>query len=265
VFGFSLGILLSSVTRAHDLWLVPDAPVVAGRPLNVRANSGMNFPISVHAPDPATFVRRIVVTPASDHGELEAAGQEGDSGLLRFKPTDRGVYVVAVETRPRLIELSAEQFNEYLVADGLPHIYRLRVQEKSLDQPARERYTKSPKLLIQVGRGGEGDASRVVGLPLEIVPLRSPFRLRAGDTLAVRVLFAGKPLADANLGWDLPDDGDAPSGTVRTNSRGEALVPIARVGLMTIRLTHMTRPKADDFEWESFWTTLTFRIEEQNE
>jgi hypothetical protein len=29
---------------------------------------------------------------------------------------------------------------------------------------------------------------------------------------------------------------------------------------MTLRLTHMTRPKTKDFEWESFWTTLTFRV-----
>jgi hypothetical protein len=50
--------------------------------------------------------------------------------------------------------------------------------------------------------------------------------------------------------------------TVRTDKRGEALVPVARTGLMTIRLTHMTRPKATDYEWESFWTTLTFRVPE---
>ena len=29
---------------------------------------------------------------------------------------------------------------------------------------------------------------------------------------------------------------------------------------MTVRLTHMTRPNAADYEWESFWTTLTFRV-----
>ncbi len=74
------------------------------------------------------------------------------------------------------------------------------------------------------------------------------------------VLFQGKPLVDANLGWDHPGDGERTSGTVRTNDRGQALVPIARTGLMTIRLTHMTRPKVMDYEWESFWTTLTFRI-----
>ncbi len=265
LLGFSVGVPLSSRSAAaHDLWLVPDGEARVGTPVTVRANSGMNFPNSVHAPDPAAFLRRILLTPAAAGGDLQAAGREGDSGLLRFKPADRGVYVVAVETQPRVIELSAEKFNEYLVSDGLPHIYRLRAAEKSLDQPARERYSKSPKLLLQVGDGGGGDPCRVVGLPLEIVPLRSPFGLRAGDTLAVKVLFAGKPLSDANLGWDLPDDGEAASGTVRTDVRGEALVPIARTGLMTIRLTHMTRPKANDYEWESFWTTLTFRIADSN-
>jgi hypothetical protein len=76
----------------------------------------------------------------------------------------------------------------------------------------------------------------------------------------VRVLFQGKPLPEANLGWQLPGDGDHPRGTVRSDARGEALIPIARTGLMSVRLTHMTRPKAEDYEWESFWTTLTFRV-----
>jgi hypothetical protein len=150
----------------------------------------------------------------------------------------------------------------YLVSDGLPHIYQLRRKEGILDKPGRERYSKSPKAIVRVGTGGGGDPCRVLGLPLEIVPVRNPFALKVGDTLRVRVWFRGKPLANANLGWDVPGDGEFPLGTVRTDSRGEALVPISQVGLMTIRLTHMTRPKETEYEWESFWTTLTFRIPE---
>ena len=108
-----------------------------------------------------------------------------------------------------------------------------------------------------------GDPSKVVGLPLEIVPLSNPFKLKIGNTLQVRVLFQGQPLPDANLGWDHPGDGEPPNGTVRTNLNGEALIPIQKVGLVTIRLTHMVRPKAVDYEWESFWTTLTFSIPRQ--
>jgi hypothetical protein len=219
----------------------------------------MAFPRSEHAPDAAAFRRRVLVDPGGTRSSPEAAGSEGSSGLLRFKPTRPGVYVVAVETHPKLITLAADAFNEYLVADGLPHIFRLRAREKTLDRPGRERYSKSPKALVQVGRGG-GDACRAVGLPLEIVPLHDPFAVKVAGTLRVRVLFQEKPLADAHIGWCLPNDGEAPRGTVRTDANGEALVPVARTGLMSIRLTHMTRPRADDYEWESSWTTLTFRI-----
>ncbi len=254
--------LWSPLIQAHDLWLVPEASVTAGKTTTVRANSGMEFPKSEHAPDPAAFKRRWVIQPDGSEADLKAAGKEDTSGLLQFEPTKPGLYVIAVETQPKLIKLEAAEFNEYLVADGLPHIYRLRFKEKTLDQPATERYSKFPKALIRVGEGGGGDPSRVLGTTLEIVPLRDPLALKIGETLRVRVLFQGKPLPDANLGWDVPGDGEAASGTVRTDAKGEALIPVARTGLMTIRLTHMTRPKTAEYEWESFWTTLTFRIPE---
>jgi hypothetical protein len=254
--------ICSDWVAAHDLWLIPGRSASAGQPTIVEANSGMDFPTSEHAPDPAAFARRIVIDPDGSERPLAAAGQGEKSGLLRFEPAKPGMHIVAVETKPKVITLDADKFNEYLVADGLPHIYRLRANEKSLDQPGRERYSKFPKALLQVGDARAGDPSRVLGLTLELVPLADPFRLKVGDTLRVRVLFRTEPLADANLGWDHPDDGEPPSGTVRSNAKGEALIPIARTGLMTVRLTHMTRPKADDYEWESFWTTLTFRIPE---
>jgi hypothetical protein len=219
----------------------------------------MDFPKSVNAPDPAMFTRRLVVHPNGSEGVLEAAGQEETSGILRFEPSSSGLYIVAVQTEPKLIVLNAEDFNHYLVADGLPHIYALRHKEGTLNETARERFSKSPKLLIQAGEGG-GDFRQPLGLPLEIVPQGNPFLLSVGQTLLVRVLFQGRPLAGANLGWDHPGDGEAASGTVRTNDEGDALLPIRQTGLMTIRLTHMTRPRTADYEWESFWTTLTFQI-----
>ena len=120
-------------------------------------------------------------------------------------------------------------------------------------------HKKSPKALLHIP-GRSGDPCTVVGLPLEIVPLQDPFTRKVGDTLKVRVLFHGNSLASANLGWDHPGDGELPSGTVRTDAAGEAYVPITRSGLMTLRLTHMTQPRKKEFEWESFWTTLTFRV-----
>ncbi len=254
-------LLIPSLVSAHDLWIIPPE-AVAGKPTTIRAVSGTKFPKSDHAPDPAKFARRVVVLPDGTEKKLEAAGIEGDYGLLRFTPADAGIYAVAVETTPKIIKLEATAFNEYLVSDGLPHIFLLRSKEGTLDRPATEQYTKSPKALVRVGAGGKGDPTKPVGLPLEIIPLKNPFTSKPGDALKIRVLFKGKPLVEANLGWDHPGGGDSPVGTVRTDEKGEALVPVAKAGLMTIRLTHMTRPRAAEYEWESFWTTLTFLVPE---
>ena len=247
---------------AHDLWLIPPATAKPGEKVVVEAVSGNKFPTGDHAPDPAKFAARIAVGADGKVVEVEAAGTGEKAGLLAWTPAKSGVYAVAVRTTPKVIKLEAEAFNSYLVSDGLPHICRLRATEKTLDQPGVERYSKSPKALVKVGDGKGGDPTKPLGLPLEIVPLADPFAKKPGDALKVRVLFGDKPLADAHLGWDHPGDGEEPAGTVRTDAKGEALVPVARAGLMTIRLTHMTRPKAKGHEWESFWTTLTFRVPE---
>jgi len=260
--GTVIAFLAASHALAHDLWLVPPEKPEPKKATVFRANSGSKFPKSDHAPDPAKFKRRLLVLPGGSEGAFEASGTEGKSGLLKLEPAGPGIYIAAVETGPKLITLAADEFNHYLVADGLPHIYQLRRKEGILDKAGRERYSKSPKAILQIGTGGGGDPCRVLGLPLEIIPLRNPFALKVGDTLRVRVLFRDKPLANANLGWDAPGDGDSTLGTVRTDSRGEALVPISQLGLTTIRLTHMTRPNQSEYEWESFWTTLTFRIPE---
>jgi uncharacterized GH25 family protein len=260
--GILVVVMCAVPTLAHDLWLVPPEKLEPKKATLIRANSGSKFPESDHAPDPTKFKRRVLVQPDGKQGALEAAGSQEKSGLLKAELGGPGIYIVAVETEPKLITLAADEFNSYLVSDGLTHIYQLRRKENILDKAGRERYSKSPKAILQVGIGGGGDPCRVIGLPLEIVPLKNPFALKIGETLPIRVLFRDKLLANANLGWDLPGGDDLPVGTVRTDSRGEALVPISQRGLMTIRLTHMTRPKEVECEWESFWTTLTFRIPE---
>lgn len=249
---FTLLLIVAPLARAHDLWLIPPQSATPGRPVTVEAVVGMDFPRG-EAADAARFVTRRATGPAGDV-PLTA----GDSGLLRCEPAAPGVHSAAVVTAPKLIDLSADEFNHYLVADGLPHIYLLRFKEKTLNQPSRERYSKSPKCLVRVGNGGGGEPTKPMGLPLEIVPLVNPFGVRPGGALPVRVLFQGRPLAAANLGWARPGDGELPAGTARTDGSGEALIPISKPGLTTIRLTHMTRPKAVDHEWESFWTTLTW-------
>jgi len=252
-------VLVSVETQAHDLWLLPDTKPTVADKLIVLARQGMDFPKSTNALSTEKFSHRIVIGPDNQRTTAKPAGKRDASGLMEINATKPGVYICAVRTRTRIITLKAPKFNHYLVVDGMPHIYSLRSKENTLDQDGVEQYSKSPKVLVKHGDGG-GDPCQVVGLPLEIVPLTDPFTLKVGNTLPIQVLFKGKPLNNAHLGWAYPNEGNEPRGTIRTDTKGNALIPLAQSGLITIRLTHMTRPKKEDHEWESFWTTLTFKL-----
>jgi uncharacterized GH25 family protein len=250
---------LTAISQAHDLWLIPPETADAKKPAKILAHVGMEFPKSELAPDTDRYPRKFVVRGDGKTADVKSAGKKDASAFLEADVAP-GINVIAVATTPRVLELEADKFNEYLVTDGMPHIFRLRVKEKTLNQPAKERYRKSPTALIRVGDGSAGEWNKPLDLPLQIVPVQNPFERKPGDTLRVRVYFNKEPLKDANLGWQREGDGDTPRGAVRTDAKGEALIPITESGLMTIRLTHMTRPKTADYEWESFWTTLTFRV-----
>ena len=111
-------ILFTPCTSAHDLWLIPPEKAKAKEPLKVLAVSGGAFPKGDHAPDPAKFAKRRLVHSDGNETALEAGGTEDLAGLLPFTPATDGVYIVGVETTPKLITLDADKFNAYLVSDA---------------------------------------------------------------------------------------------------------------------------------------------------
>jgi uncharacterized GH25 family protein len=234
-------VVLPVSSFAHDLWIVPGEGGV------VELAQGMEFPLSDGAPKKKSFESLEVVAP---DGSRRA--------LLKFE-AERGLYLAAAVTTAKSIELSAAEFNEYLISDGLAHVWMERAKEKALERPAKEKYQKWVKALVRIG-DGPGDATRRLGHVLEIVPSIDPTTLAAPRLLEVTVLFRAKPLAGAYLGWDREGDGPEPAGMVRTDANGRALVPIAGAGRMAIRMTHMTHPREKDHEWASYWTTLTFMV-----
>jgi hypothetical protein len=103
--------LAAGPAPAHDLWLIPPEKPELKKPAFFRVNSGSKFPKSEHAPDVTKFKRRILVSPDGSETTAEAAGTEDNSGLMKFEPTRPGIYMVAVESEPKLIKLEADEFN----------------------------------------------------------------------------------------------------------------------------------------------------------
>ncbi len=255
---------LGGALLAHDFWLVPPAGrATAGAPLTVEIAVGMDFPRSESAVKPERLAPR-ALGPGGREAPVALERREAEERTLAtFTPDAPGAWVLAVQTQPSRLELDAIKFNDYLLHDGLPQVLAARMDAGEMDQPSTEQYSRSVKTLIAVGEGVDGVSfTKPVGQTLEIVPLADPLAVRAGQALQVQVLFRGAPLPGARLGWDVPGNGEILAGETWTDAEGRCWVPIGQPGLFMLRLIHMTRPRAADFEWESFWASLTFRVVE---
>jgi uncharacterized GH25 family protein len=76
------------------------------------------------------------------------------------------------------------------------------------------------------------------GQTLQISPVRADIPRRSGDPLLLRVLFEGKPLANAEVTSDFVNDPEAP--TQRTAADGTVTVRIRNQGLNVISAVHET-------------------------
>jgi uncharacterized GH25 family protein len=97
----------------------------------------------------------------------------------------------------------------------------------------------------------------------EIILLQNPYTLQPGNTLQVKVLFMGKPLANKVISAR-NRTGSEPEILLnsRTDAKGICSFKISRKGDWFLHATHMIPcPDMADADWESFWASYSFGIE----
>ena len=187
----------------------------------------------------------------------------GDTTVLTIHTGDEGTYVVGASLRPRELRLEAKDFNKYLATDGVPDVLETRRQGGELDRPARERYHKHVKAVLQVGTERSAGFDRALGYPAELIPLDNPYGLRAGAALRVRALVDGVPVANQYVvaGGRTTAGARIAQRGVRTDAGGMARVRLGSAGIWYIKFIHMARARADTtIDYESKWATLTFQV-----
>lgn len=260
-----MGLVLAIVTvaAAHDMFLKPTryfAP--ENSEVRVRVLNG-TFTRSENSIARNRLADVSVVTPtrrvALDTAEWTVTG---DTSTFHIHTRGPGTYVIGASTRPSVIGLTADDFNLYLKEDGIPDVLEARRQSGELGKPARERYHKHVKALVQVGSERSQHYATALGYPAELVPLENPYSLRTGASLRVRTLVDGKPAANQFVLYGGVDAGEAniEPQSVRSNGDGVATIPLAKAGLWYVKFINMTRVQGDSVDYESKWATLTFQI-----
>lgn len=191
-----------------------------------------------------------------------------DTAFLEFQTGEPGTYVIGVSTAPRMITLGAEDFNAYLEHDGVLNMLETRREQGRLDADATERYSKHVKALAQVGEARTETYAHGLGYPIEFVPLRNPYAMGVGETLEVRLLRDGRPVADQLVYASYGEHhGHDESGEhveavrTRTDDEGVARIPLEHAGKWYVRTIHMVEtPGEADVDYESNWATLTFEV-----
>jgi uncharacterized GH25 family protein len=253
-----------SAARAHDFWVQPDAFWVgAGAvvPFTLQVGHG---PARQRSPIPLARITRFTATApdgtVSDlRGRLHpgALGQDGD---LRLAAAGPQVLVLQTDDRAQS-HLPALRYNDYLRAEGLTPALVFRARTHRTDMDGSEAYSRQAKALVQVGPTGGAQAQvlRPVGLPLEIVPERSPYAEPRPPNLPVRVLFAGRPLAGALVKLtDLTHDA-APAEQHRTDAAGRATFVMPANGQWLLNVIWTTpQPKTRETDFETVFASLSF-------
>lgn len=253
----------ATVASAHDMFLraerfvVPPNSEVVVRLLNGTFSQSENAIVRSRVRDAS-----IVGPRARIPIDMSTWTESGDTTTFRVRVGASGTYAVGVSTTPSMIALPADTFNMYLREDGIPDILAQRRTKKELDKPARERYHKHVKAILQVGDSLGRSFDAVFGYPAEIIPLANPYGLRRGGSLRVRVLVDGKPVPNQYI---LFGGRDASGGRIeqrntRSAADGTARIPLASAGDWYIKFIHMTRVTADTVDYESKWATLTFAV-----
>jgi len=172
-----------------------------------------------------------------------------------------GTYVIGASLSPRQIALTADEFNSYLKEDGIPDILNARTLNGELGVAVRERYQKHVKAVLQVGDTRTEAYAAVLGYPAEIIPLSNPYAAKIGDTLAVRALVDGKPIASQMLLSGGERDGQAiAENWARSDTAGVARFALTEAGKWYIKFIRMVPVSGDSVNYESKWATLTFEV-----
>jgi uncharacterized GH25 family protein len=251
----------ASLSGAHEFWVEPSSftPAV-NEPVDIRLFIGAEGPPEEVIRSPEHMLRFEALARAR---AAPIAGFVGDApaGIHRF---DRaGAATIVYVSHHSFLELPPERFEPYLEDEGLSDVVAERVRRNESVAPGRESFARYAKSLVIVGQS-EG-ASHAgfddeVGLPVELVLETDPATWRSEDSITLRAVYDGLPLADQQVKLIHLVEHELRL-VARTDADGRVRFRPPQSGPWLAAAVFMRRaPEGGEADWESFWASLTFAL-----
>ncbi|HEY0956430.1 MAG TPA: DUF4198 domain-containing protein [Roseateles sp.] len=203
---FAAGVLFSSGAQAHGFWFAQRANALA-----------MVFGVGA---DDLDVVKRL--PKITRFGAYDEDGQEVPSRLVTNGP----LVTVDIDSQPAFVAAVMDYGVWSKTADGKWH-------NKGKDEVSGTIISeKNYKYGVHLRRELSGPVPLLPGQTLQIVPVKTPLPAKAGQPLALRVLYNGKPAPGARVWTDFVNDPDDKG--VKTGKDGTVTIKLRNQGLNVI-------------------------------
>lgn len=254
-------ICIAAPAAAHDFWIdIASHRAAAGAPVALRFLMG-----DAGAVQPWDMQWRKIIS-LRDYGpagviDLQAGihpQTPANPGGAVVALTGAGTHVIVFESALAENDIDAAAFNAYATHEGLTPALAAHKAAGTEASRGRETYSRRAEALVQIGPAATANATRAIGLTLEITPESNPHAQKPGQPLVLRVDWRGKPLPGASLVLE-PLDGKPAHGTpVITDAQGHVKFPTPTPGRWRANVVWtqpITHPRA---EFDTVFSSLTF-------
>ena len=258
-----------SSASAHDFWIIPDIFAAAGdATLHFSGRAGTRFPTGTPVQPSRVADARLI--GATGQTKITEMSVEGTSLRLHQKPPAAGQYLVAVTLSSNLTHSNAAGMMRFLRSEGGAAEAARLERENALAGIDSLAYhaTSYAEAIVEVGQGGPRAFAVSTGLPLEFIPVNDPARLRAGDTLHVKVVGQGKPVPNIGIfAGPAADTTAAASSQANTSlaltadGQGVVHLPLTVAGPWNLRAAYVAKKSEGQAnEWTISRTTYVFGV-----
>ena len=266
-----IGVLVgtASIAAAHDFWVIPDMfAIERDSVVHASGRSGTRFPTGSAVQPERVAVARLI----GEGGEWKITNLSVEGGSLRLhqKPPSNGQYLIAVALTSRTTRSTAAGMLRFLrLEGGAAEADRLE-REKVLSgaDSLEYRSTSYGSAIVQFGRAGGRAFAKQTGFPLEFVPVNDPSHLHTGDTLHVKIMGGGKPLANAAVfagsaadsAATSADNAAAGSRSLTADANGIVHIPLHAAGAWNLRSAYVARNSEGMNSWNIARATYVFGV-----